>query len=990
MNWDDEFLKPACAVVPIAKDGKQPAHPYGGFHKEDGPKQDGWQVNADNEGVVVVGPDGRDPHDLVETLEETGYGAGLVDVRDKYLGVFDIDVVDDPSEADREKGKWADLEAAWDFAAEIHDGTKWSSQSGAPHVPFLLTEEAYEALFHNEYTNGWGVESIKGAAGKGYVKSPFSPDYGVESSGGVPIFGLDDLEELDFFEKNETVNARATNPEDYEKKTDLGRDELLSIEETTDMDVVTDALNSLRHGDFDLMSRETNVRGDGTVELDPSWRQSTTGSSLQWVPDGYYYDHKKGIGLPAEKVVALEEGVIASSTDHLAGDDWRKAVRLTRRRGADVPRHVSGSPSLVKMGRTQDVTEHDRARLKHIKNVLDDKALSPIEADHEGEFPMRVGKSGKYAEGACPEDRRMIITPNTLSSRDSHRKYGPEDQIETMPSTESWLAQHPVYGDEFRAYVASGFLAARAKSHMLQKYDDLEAPDEEPYFEQYEEDPTASLVLSSPGMDAVDHWTEHVDTIVYDDNHPLREHVDAFRLDSTQWENGVRGAIDELVRALPVGPRSLDELLENGPALGRVINQISRVTRPSPDDRDDVCLLEISRRSDVTMETWRRLMVVIEQETGMRATDADATVLGRAPDGQYVWFRDPQIPESTNIVITSGDTPPVLTDVFFDLIGREPPERVNFTESTLRGYWRAHKHNVHVVRDLENTRSGGNVNADFSEQMLEMAAATAPEAGGRDVAEVDSLKGFEARGVSRDEVRRDPSKMHFADVRGNPEFDDRRTLVVQGSSFFPGFVETMMTAAGETVELVQEGSDPLEARNAETGEVHERAQSLLLWMKQADVTQAAARVGSATDEESHVFCATRHIGPQFDSYDVTDNVALLTEAERETLDAVRSGREHRDAVGDEREVTPQAAGEILNRLVARGILEKREYAGDNGEHRYEGSDIDNIFIEPSDPPSQYRAPLADHSNHAWSDAEIPDPTEQTKLPGAPYVRAPPN
>jgi hypothetical protein len=192
--------------------------------------------------------------------------------------------------------------------------------------------------------------------------------------------------------------------------------------------------------------------------------------------------------------------------------------------------------------------------------------------------------------------------------------------------------------------------------------------------------------------------------------------------------------------------------------------------------------------------------------------------------------------------------------------------------------------------------------------------------------------------------------------------------VVHGSSHWPDFVEDMALVCGHEVELEQEGSEPLKA--AGDDEAAEVGGALLAWMKQADATQAAARIGSAAQGPSVVVCGTRHIGPQFDSYDITDDVRLLTEAEADTLDALGPGVETIGDVAEFRGVTPQAAGEVLNKLVDRGLVEKEEYALENGQHGYEGSGYTYYIPEPSNRWDRHAAPLAEFGQTDGSVADV--------------------
>lgn len=992
-EYDENFLEPACLVIPISGDGKAPLKKFGGWKSD--PVFDGRQAYWEHENTVSVGDPGEydtGAHEMVDELSAKNINAGLIDVEGTNLAVLDVDLVDDEDDANREAGRWYDAEAAWEFARSISEGTLWSSQSGGPHVPVVLTDEAYAKVFNGEYKAGYGVESIKGPAGKGYTLSPFSEDYTLEQKGGAPVLGLDELGELDAFEESETGSVMAMDPADFEPV--LARDEAHALNSTDDMDVLFSAINQLHPTDLKLRSERTDARGDGVIEYDQSWRPTETGSSLQWLPDkGVWYDHSAGKGMFADKLVALEEGIVSEPHDELSGQDWWDAVDKLRQRGAPVPEFVRDTfsddtdrtPQVV--DKSYDRNAGAKAHSSHRRVMSASKKLlsEPFDNDMEVEIPMRAGKTGRFAEGACQGDRRLHVTPNKTQAREAAREYGPEDQRETIPSTDSWLADEDQVGEqvaaEFKGLIHGDFTAAMARAYLMQKYD-LEEPDVEPYFEQYEEDPTESLILTSPGVEAVQHWNEAVDTIAWDDVHPLLHYTNTFRLSDTDYGNGERAQLDKLVRALPVPARTLDELLEDRDQCEYVADDVTLVSSPSPDEEHQFNLMALSTRSkNVSKKTWYQLLVVIEHETGVDATGPEVAQITRRDDDRYIWVENPMIPSDVNMVIMSGDQAPKLTEKWGEIVGRDF-ESFQFADHTLEGYWRYHQHNVVVADSIENTRSGGNVNPGRSERLEDFTRESFGELG--PISSIDSIQAYRERGYESGEVRAAGDKMHFGVVRGNSRFDDRRLLVVHGASHWPNFVEDMCALLDENVELVQEGSDPLEARDPETGDINETGQSLLLWMRQADVTQACARAGSDVDGPTVVVVGTRHVGRQFNAYDISDEVELLNEAESETVEAVRRGHDTIAGVAEARGVTEQAAGHVLNTLAERGVLEKDEYAGDYGTHEYEGTDNKYSFSIPSQNWDAHMAPLADFVSREVDEAPEPSPEdsmEQLELPG---------
>jgi len=972
------------------EDGKAPTQSFGGWNVETGPVPGGKQACWDHEGTWDIGD--VELRELAESLQESNRTAFLLDIDGANLLILDHDVDEETDKP--ENGKWGSAQELEEYIADTFPGqTTWGSQSGGIHVPILLTDEAYESVFNNEWQAGYGVDALKGPAAKGYTAAPLSPGYSVLTKGGMPLLDVDDLEDADFIKRSGTTGS-AADPADFEATVD--RETAHTTESTDDMDMLLSAINQLRPSDFRMKSTRTVERVDDVIAYDQSWRSTETGTSLQWLPDeGIFYDHREGKGMFADKLVALEEGLINSPHDKLSAGDWWEAVDLLRERGAPVPEwdgaqddpfSGDGVPQTVSNGYDQTPDARSHEAFRRVKRVTDETLLNPFDDNYDLEIPMRAGKSGKFAEGASQSDRRLHVTPNKDQARDSAREYGPNDQRETIPSTDSWLADEDQVGEvvanEFMHLIVAGFQAARARAYLMQRYD-IEAPDVEPYFEQYEEDPTESLILTSPGVEAVQHWNEAVDSIGWDDVHPAIHYSHAFRLNDNTYEDGVRPQLDKVVRALPVAARSLDELLEDTDECKYIEDDVTLVTSPHPAEEHQFNLMELARQSDVTMQTWKQLMAVIEHETGIDATGPGIAKIVKRDDDRYIWIEDPMIPSDVNMVIMSGDQPPdFILELWEDVTGRDF-QKVRFRDETLQGYWRYHKHNVVIADAIENTRSGGNINPGRSHRLEEFARRSFPELGR--LSSIDALKAFERRGYSRDEIKASGDKMHFGKTRGNSEFDDRRLLVVHGAGQWPNFVEDMCELAEEPVELVQEGAEPLEAREPGTDTIHPNGQAALHWMRQADVTQACARAGSDADGPTVVVVGTRHVGRQFNAYDVSDDVELLNEAEADTIEAVERGYATISGVASARGVTEQAAGHVLNKLAERGVLDKDEYAEENGQHGFEDTGNKYLFSVPSNDWTRHVAPLAESVSRdsiETPEVEMSDPMEQLTLSDA--------
>lgn len=111
-----------------------------------------------------------------------------------------------------------------------------------------------------------------------------------------------------------------------------------AIEETSDVEVVFEAIRRISPGDIQLRSTLTEERADGTASYDPMWADSKSGTRLAELEDRWVY--REGMyGLDALQVVALEEGIIESVTDYPSESEFWKAVDALRDRGAKIPHY---------------------------------------------------------------------------------------------------------------------------------------------------------------------------------------------------------------------------------------------------------------------------------------------------------------------------------------------------------------------------------------------------------------------------------------------------------------------------------------------------------------------------------------------------------------------------------------------------------------------------------------------------------------------------
>jgi len=124
-----------------------------------------------------------------------------------------------------------------------------------------------------------------------------------------------------------------------EHEPELDREEIEEIEKTNDMGVIFDAIKRTEFSDFRLDSSVTNRRADGSMDLDPSWTDSDSGTRLGYDEDGFVY-RKGNYHLDALQVVALEEGFITDESEYPEGEAFHTALDELRERGAPIPRYI--------------------------------------------------------------------------------------------------------------------------------------------------------------------------------------------------------------------------------------------------------------------------------------------------------------------------------------------------------------------------------------------------------------------------------------------------------------------------------------------------------------------------------------------------------------------------------------------------------------------------------------------------------------------------
>ncbi|SEP23224.1 hypothetical protein SAMN04487948_12438 [Halogranum amylolyticum] len=236
-------------------------------------------------------------------------------------------------------------------------------------------------------------------------------------------------------------------PEELTSEPEMSKDDLADIETTAEMQDVFDAIQHTGPSDITLRSTVTHERCDDSKDLDPSWAQSTSGTRLAQVGDGWVY--RKGMhGLDALQVVALEERILTSVTEYPSGEDFWDAVDALRDRGAHIPEFepesadpVSTLP-LEKLDALKD-DQRQRAAAAHdiewpstgeARDRLRDRLLDAVRHQEQVVIDAPTGLGKSYTTSTEPWLRHADVTGEqpvvhlspTRDSRDSAAEHSNE------------------------------------------------------------------------------------------------------------------------------------------------------------------------------------------------------------------------------------------------------------------------------------------------------------------------------------------------------------------------------------------------------------------------------------------------------------------------------------------------------------------------------------------------------------------------------------
>jgi len=316
---------------------------------------------------------------------------------------------------------------------------------------------------------------------------------------------VDEIVEEFHTEEEESVH-------DVEKpqKPAISRDEIRDVETTTHYKDVFDAVKLTDPSDIRLDSPVTEERSDA-ISRDPTWADSTSGTRLAELEDGWVY--RAGmVGLDALQVVALEEGIIHDVSDYPSGEDFWDAVDELRRRGAHIPELDRTKLTLSTAAILPDTYYEDSQAgdtTAELREKVSDTIRGAITSNSNAliDAIMSGGKTYGSFKVAHELDEPISYFAPRLDMYDQAAEYCEEigfdeDEIKVLPSMKrdcpTWDGQH---GDDWREKVKRQYYSGARPKDIHTHNDDIPCRGDEdddqrcPYEEMWDFDPDDYQVI---------------------------------------------------------------------------------------------------------------------------------------------------------------------------------------------------------------------------------------------------------------------------------------------------------------------------------------------------------------------------------------------------------------------------------------------------------------------------------------------------------------
>jgi hypothetical protein len=291
--------------------------------------------------------------------------------------------------------------------------------------------------------------------------------------------------------------------------------------------------------------------------------------------------------------------------------------------------------------------------------------------------------------------------------------------------------------------------------------------------------------------------------------------------------------------------------------------------------------------------------------------------------------------EEETIVITTATDNDLVTKAYFEMIGADYDFRTCHTNE-LR-YWQAHNLRVLQTSIHQNARSGGNINADRTEDLwkgIQIAEGLDDE-----IPVVDTLKSLD-KWMDGD-VRDRDNVINAARAPSFNGFEDHNVGFVPGPQYYGDeYVQALALFCGEDVKIEHNNSDDSCSHDGCTekrAHCHdETGQYILDHMMESSIKQAVGRFGrnSEPHEEVRVYVDSDRIPPELPSEDINDKMVEFSRGEKTTLDMIAEA-DGEITTAEIAEKTDQSEGHVRSvtkKLSEDEFIETDQYATDDGGH----------------------------------------------------------
>lgn len=541
------------------------------------------------------------------------------------------------------------------------------------------------------------------------------------------------------------------------------------------------------------------------------------------------------------------------------------------------------------------------------------------EIDVNTSYESFTGTGGSYNSGyGAIAEPTLSVSRNKDQSRESVIKGAEAAGVsyhQIIPFADSAMAtKDHQYSEDVQRLIDLGWHGRKIRRWVNEQGGvDIDESDC-PCRAQIEEDlDEYDLLIGSPGHENVERFRIGRRTI-HDDTHPVLHYMEKNQFDIS--DSRTRAKFDEFLKAADqLGPDNMEQLSEDSVAQTRIGFLRSKVDdEDSPHFIDDVSIALDGEFVDA--KTLGRLKVYCgftpdtqgpkDDEAGQRIWEAvpeyddgetvDIDVVetqgdyalmnGNKHNPNLYWWAPIPNEDQTTIFTSATDNDPV-TKAYFEMIGADYEFRTCHTNEFR--YWQAQNLRVLQMSDHQNARSGGNINAERTEDLrkgIQIAEGLDDE-----VPVVDALKSLE-KWVDGD-VRNRDDVINAARAPSFNGFEDHNVGFVPGPQYYGDeYVRALALFCGEDIKIEHNGSDESCSHNRcnrKRAHCHnETGQYILEHMMKSSIKQAVGRFGrnSKPHEEVRVYVDSNRIPAELPTEDFTDRMVEFSPGEKAILDVI--------------------------------------------------------------------------------------------------------